>query len=368
MKNKSFYNLLKLSFGIALFGIVSCQSEPIDEVNEQLESDTLSSKKKNKKGNTATFDMSQSCYVTSKTDLYAGQNILVGDVTVSETGGVYIITYNITNNGYCLTSTHLSVVEYPEDFPMGGGGNPKNGHFEYSGSHDCVSTYSYEVPTSKGSFIAAHAVVNCVSETEVSSENIESLPINTEVCVTDKGDENSYFDIAVGGDSFLSGNHNAWCIDLYKSLDNGQCFNANLVSLLDDSVNNAVHKPENLAAVNWIINQDFVSQGYTFGEVQWAIWELLEDDNTPNFYCCLGEWEMTNGEAIVTMAMENSNFVPGCGDFYGIAIIPTDTSVQPIVITTPVECDTTDCEETAWGDGCDFPGNNWATYFHYSPE
>lgn len=371
MKQKHICKLLSFCLFVAILGLTSCQDEAIDASEEELlEEGLLTSKKKNKKGSGVTFDMSQSCYVTSTTDLYAGQNILVGNVSVSENGGMFTITYNLSN-GYCLTETHLSVVESPEDFPMGGGGNPKNGHFEYSESHDCVSSYSYEVPVSKGSYIAAHAVVNCTSDSDSSefSENIASLPLNEEVCVTAKGDADSYFDINIAGDSFLAGDYNAWCIDLYKSLNDDQCFNADIVPLLNGSANSAVHKPENLGAVSWIMNQDFVSQGYTFGEVQWAIWELLEDDNTPNYYCCLGDWEMTKGEEIVAMAVENLTFTPSCGDQFGIAILPTNTSIQPVVISIPVECnEVQECEETAWGDGCDFPGNNWATYFQYSPE
>lgn len=370
MKQKLICKLLSFCLFVAILGLTSCQDETIDASEEEmLEEGLLTSKKKNKKGPGVTFDMSQSCYVTSKTDLYAGQNILVGNVSVSENGGMFTITYNLSN-GYCLTETHLSVVESPEDFPMGGGGNPKNGHFEYSKSHDCVSSYSYEVPTSKGSYIAAHAVVNCVSEPKNPSEDIEaSLPINAEICTADGPDTNSYFDITVKGDSFLAGDYNAWCIDFYKILNDSQCLNADLVSLLDDSVKNAVYKPQNLGAVNWLLNQDFISQGYTFGEIQWAIWELIEDDSEKE-YCCLGDWEESNGETIVAMALENLDFVPACDDLYGIAVLPTDESIQPLVIAIPIECDTTvgDCEETAWGDGCDFPGNNWATYFQYSPE
>ena len=374
MKNKPFYYLFKLCFIVALFGIVSCQNESIDEANEAMESDALTSKKKkNKKANTAAFDLSENCNVTSKTDLYAGQNILVGDVTVSESGGLYTITYNITNSGYCLTSTHLSVVENPEDFPMGGGGNPKNGHFEYSKSHDCVSSYSYEVPTSRGSYIAAHAVVNCVEDTGDVTTAL-ALPGQVDVCVTSKGVSDSYFEIEIAAGNSLSGSMDAWCVDQDASLKKGECFTGDVYSSYGDLPAGKFEKPQNFGAVNWLLNQGFIGTqaspelgNYTFGDIQIATWTLVDDSICRE---CLhtGPYDPARIEMLVAMSLENKSFIPGCDENILIIIVPTDGK-QSIAISIPVVCNEIgDCDETAWGDGCGFPGNNWATYFHYETE
>ena len=73
---------------------------------------------------------------------------------------------------------------------------------------------------------------------------------------------------------------------------------------------------------------------------------------------------MSKGEEIVEMALNNLDYEPACGELLGIAILPTADSIQPVMITLTIPCDF-DCDETAWADGCDFPGNNWATFFQY---
>lgn len=359
-------------FGVCiLIGAIGCQTEPLNSDANLTTADSSAKRDANK----ASADIVRDeCSTTAtQVDLLAGQNTLVGNVTVTDDGVNYTITYNITDAGWCLTETHLSVVNDRSDFPLSGGGNPKNGNFEYKGSHDCESNVEYMVPKADRpyTYIAAHAVVVCKSSSDEFTANIESLPMTVPVLVTAKGDGDSYFDIEIGGDNFLSGNYNAWCIDLYKSLSNGESFDANVFSLYDENLPDAVKKPENIGAVNWIVNQgivnqDFISQGYTFGEIQWAIWELLELDNDAS-YCCLGDWEESNGQEIVEMALQNTDFEPACGDLMGIAILPTEDDIQPVMITLPIPCDY-DCEETAWGDGCDFPGNNWATYFQYAEQ
>ena len=69
---------------------------------------------------------------------------------------------------------------------------------------------------------------------------------------------------------------------------------------------------------------------------------------------------------LVALALENNSFVPACGDEIVIIIVP-QVDKQTIFITIPAPCD--ECEETAWGaangEGCEFPGGNWATYFQY---
>lgn len=352
-----------LLFGACiLFGAISCQTEPLNS-NENLTTANSSAKNNGKVGGDLQWDP---CSTTAtQVDLLAGQNILVGNVTVESDGTNYTITYNITDDGWCLSQTHLSVGTSPSDFPHTDSGNPKVGIFEYGESLDCASTASYMVPVEEGTYIAAHAVVNCKSTADEFTANMETLPITVPVCVTAKGDSDSYFDINIGGDSFLAGDFNAWCINLHKSLDDGFCFDANAYSMYGENLPSVFGKPEHIGAVNWIINQDFISQGYSYGEIQWAIWELLELDNNTT-YCCLGTWDKIKAQEIFDMAMQHLNFVPVCGELMGIAILPTENypDTQPVMITIPIPCGG-DCDETAWGDGCSFPGNNWATYFQY---
>jgi hypothetical protein len=98
-------------------------------------------------------------------DLIAGQNILVGSVTVSNNENNLYVAYNITEEGWCLTETHVHVGTSPTHFPLNKKGNPQVGHFDFGNSHDCVTEYTETIPLGEVEcdvtqlLIAAHAVV-----------------------------------------------------------------------------------------------------------------------------------------------------------------------------------------------------------------
>ena len=92
-------------------------------------------------------------------DLYAGQDTLVGNVTVTDDGENLTVVYEVAA-GYVITETHLAVADIP--VTKGKNKNPKIGNFAYSGTHDSVSTVTYVVPLPEDvdEFdVAAHAVV-----------------------------------------------------------------------------------------------------------------------------------------------------------------------------------------------------------------
>ena len=74
-----------------------------------------------------------------------------------------IMKYEITEDGWYITETHLAVEEYLDDIPQTKKHNVKVGHFEYKGEHDYVTEYTYEIELEwdfdTDLFIAAHAVV-----------------------------------------------------------------------------------------------------------------------------------------------------------------------------------------------------------------
>lgn len=348
-----------------VLGAYSCQTE---ELSNPIDAE-LNEKKGPKKG----VSISSCNEVFSSVNLYAGQNILVGNVTVTGSNGNYDVSYNITNIGYCFVETHLSVVTTPDAFPMTNSGNPIPGQFEYSENHSCVSTYTYPVSITdfqEGDevYIAAHAVVNCVSG--VANEAFETLlPDQIDVCVTAKGVPDSYFDIEIDGGNALSGTYDAWCLDQDASLNNSECFTGDVYSSYEPLPVGKFEYPENFGALNWLMNQGFIGLeatpelgNYTFGDIQIAIWNLVDDS------VCVG-CEFTGPfnndriDMLVEMALEHTDFVPSCGENIVIAIVPTDDK-QSIFIEIPVPCG--DCDETAWAAGCDFPGRNWATFFQYS--
>ena len=67
---------------------------------------------------------------------------------------------------------------------------------------------------------------------------------------------------------------------------------------------------------------------------------------------------------IYDLAMSNGDgYVAECEDY--TMVIFDNGTLQPVIIPVLIPCNEPGCEETAWGAGCDFPGNNWFTYFKY---
>ena len=113
-----------------------------------------------------------------KTDLLAGQTNDVGDITIWNDGGNLYVLYQVTEEGWYLTETHLdvecSVGEIPQTKPSKKSGpNPIPGHFEYG---DCFEPSEYItewcqvvpkpdcIDCGEELAVAAHAVVVHVSD------------------------------------------------------------------------------------------------------------------------------------------------------------------------------------------------------------
>ncbi|GAB1371631.1 hypothetical protein MASR1M45_16930 [Candidatus Kapaibacterium sp.] len=119
----------------------------------------------NTKGNWATY----STYTggTKTYDLYAGQSILVGSVTVEPAIGGVNVTYSL-NGTWGLSEYHLHLATSVSGIPQANNKNPIPGQFKYKGSYeldpdDIDSTYpntvTVFVPWSGSAIVAAHAVV-----------------------------------------------------------------------------------------------------------------------------------------------------------------------------------------------------------------
>jgi hypothetical protein len=313
------------------------------------------------------------------TDLTAGGGNIksakdVGDVLVWNDGKNLYVKYVVTDEEWCLTETHLEVATALQDIPQVNG-NPPPGQFTYKGEHDCVAGVEYTIPLTWDSgtelLIAAHGVVQTGGMGGVGA----TLPEQVTIAITHPGlafGAPSYFDIAVSGGTTLDGTYDGYCIDNDGGPVNGT---ANVFSSYEPLPQSRIEYPENLDLVNWIINQDFVGQlstcggAYTYGDVQWAIWQLLED-NPHADHVSLGEWSLCRAQEILAAAYANGEgFVPGCGEVLGIVLIMEQYWWnQPILIWIEVPCEE---DETVWGGDyfgspLEFPGNNWAIYFEYT--
>lgn len=120
-------------------------------------------------------------------DLMAGQHILAGNVTVSNDGQNFIITFN-THADWKLYELHLWLGKDLSDLPKNRGGNPIIGHFPYKvSSLNGVTEYSFVLPMSdfgspadlngKMFYVAAHAVVtkDGTNQTETAWAGIDRI-------------------------------------------------------------------------------------------------------------------------------------------------------------------------------------------------
>ena len=147
--------------------------------------------------------------------------------------------------------------------------------------------------------------------------------------------------VTVSGDAALNGYYEGWCIDQDHTIANNTNYIANVFSSYETLPAGLVEHPENFDLVNWIINQDFVYKpandllppdagnngygeslgNYTYGDVQRAIWELIDD--SPFLISALNSWSQNRVNEIKAAAIANGNgFVPTCDDFVAVILQP----------------------------------------------
>jgi hypothetical protein len=101
------------------------------------------------------------CGTALVADFYAGQNILVGTVTIENTSDSLYVTYQTTGN-WKMGYTHLYVGDM-SGLPTNNSGNPQIGHFPFSMMHNPMvnaTTYAFDLDDFNNCFIvAAHAEV-----------------------------------------------------------------------------------------------------------------------------------------------------------------------------------------------------------------
>jgi len=313
------------------------------------------------------------------TDLIAGGGneasaMDVGDVLVWNDGSFLYVKYALADSEWCITETHLQIATVLSAIPQKNG-NPIPGKFIYSNDHPCISSWVYKVPITWGVgtevLVAAHAVV----EKSGGLTGFEMmLPDQVSMVVYFPGvtyGAPSYFDVMVGGGTILDGMHDGWCVDVHAGLG----FTLPYTSLVFSSYSyeglpvGRVAIPTNFDLVNYVLNRHYVGQVspsgglYTFGDVQRAIWWLVEGSDCNG--CFTGPWAQSHVDEILTDAyLYGEGYEPSCGGVLAIILEPSSVWGQILIIEVPAPCGE-DVYETAWGDGFDFPGANWATYFKY---
>ena len=358
--------------------------------------------------------------------LYAGQDILVGTVSVTNDGPD--VTVKLATTGWCMTEAHVQI---GEPIPQKNG-NPIPGKFEFKDEFPCVYEVQYTDTVSGPSVqIAAHAVVwneassatvNVVSHVGTPIINVNGLdvgqeavaakePVNYPNCASYTEDtDNSVWDSNIGSTFFNAfqavGADWIWdsphpihprtgdivtfeetfsvpglpvSADLLITADNAFKVELN-GSFVGQSVSLGPGFPDTLREQMIAAPQDddwgVASQGWQRVEVFGLGIGMGENTLTitaANEYMCNGYSENCASGADRYYGWNNTTKTytsqifndPLPGDGMGV-----QPCVNPGALIFAAMVDYYAQEETAWGaDGsCEFDGRNWATCIEYELE
>jgi hypothetical protein len=142
-------------------------------------------------------------------------------------------------------------------------------------------------------------------------------------------------EIDLDGDGTADITTQSWCVDTDHVIHDNTWYCTSILSSysypngLDDT------RRENLDVVNWILNQGFVGQDagsglgtYTYGDVQLAIWALVENADSPNG---LGSYSTQRVNRILALAADAVGlnnpavtYEPPCDGVVGLILLPTN--------------------------------------------
>lgn len=282
-------------------------------------------------------------------DLVAGQHEIIGNVTVVQNGSELIVTYQTTEPGWCLTTTQLYVGEEPPQ-------RHSPGRFPYKHENlDCVTSDTFIISgIDSDVYIAAHADAY-YSDQIILGDGSVTFTLAPSVGT-------SYFNNTVTGS--VNGYYTAWCVDVDHAISIGTEYQGQAFSSLGALPAGVVDHPENMDLVNYVLNQDYLSQGMSYGDIQLAIWMLIDDTTTEP-----GPYTPGHAEAIVADALANGEgFVPSCGDILAVVVVP-EVIAQTTIIEYTLPClEVGQRGETAWAiadNAIDF-NQGWGSYFLFT--
>ena len=198
------------------------------------------------------------------------------------------------------------------------------------------------------------------STPEADIEGFElSLPDVVSITTTEKRAEEAYFILDILNTNLKGTDLLAWCIDLDLSLEVEGPLSFDVYSSYGSDIpSGTFDNPDNLDLVNYILNQNYVGASspnggtYTYGHVQWAIWELLNSNNCnicDNLTNPVGNWRsdsrnLEKGKEILQNALNNGEgFIPAVGQKIGVVLIPEGK--QPIIIMKDVPVKEVPCSD-----------------------
>lgn len=310
--------------------------------------------------------------------LFAGKSAKVGKISVTNDSTNLKIKVLVEDPWVLVGSPHIEVAATVDGIPQKNG-NPIPGQFTYTGKDVSIPLGSWSA--GKELIVAAHAVVKKITGYNPPSlvDFANALPAQAKMTITYPG-TSSYFKATFS--SGLSGTFNSWCIDTDHPIATNTLYTVNVYSSYESLPAGTVSYPENFDLVNWILNQKFIGKAstckgtYTWGDVQVAIWTLLESTAPGASTGTVGAWEQCRVDELISAAKsKGENYTPPCGGVIATILVPTNNS-QVLIVETTAAAVNVECvpiygsEETAWAAESEgnhaFPGKNWATYVHYT--
>jgi hypothetical protein len=349
------------------------------------------------------------------TDLIAGGGnpasaIDVGDVLVWNDADYLYIKY-VTTDDWCMSETHLHVALSLEEIPQKNG-NPIPGQFQYNDDHDpCVMEYIYTLSLEEHGFevddelyIAAHAVVQQDYESLIDFESYSEHDFVMQES-TDCGDVDFYItasdplvDLEIGDVATLTAsgyypevgapdtsppytNIVAFTVDMrrfggsnphrddYVRDDGGTGAGGMVLTDPQDESQTELlwHAYSQYLAILLDLSSTEDLKGVDLAgiDLDWGeIWhfQYFDSSNALIHEITLGPSYAYTGDGA---AFPITYFDPVVSK---IAIWGSNNLGERERIGYAIDNLQLTCvnEETAWGDGEDFPGRNWATYFTYT--
>jgi hypothetical protein len=280
---------------------------------------------------------------------------IIASVETQQNGSQVTVDY-VAELGYYITEVYL-LVEYT---PEGGDTEEVFKKLEVLDPPAETHQITFDAGVGRTGECLSFTTFIQFNDTLVTDDELADLELPTEVTMKVQypgtGGDPSYFDTTVTGGTILDGTYEGWCVDTSRSISSGTEFTAAVYSSYDGTIPaGLVDKPENFDLVNWIINQDFPGQpsscggNYTFGDVQRAIWELIDDHpddgNGATFDSC-------RVAEIKAKAFEGGEgYVPQCGQTVAVILAPTSGTNQVIiaqvtVIDFPIGCNVEQLSKT----------------------
>ncbi len=338
---------LILLSAILLLSIVSCGKTSAPIMPDQATNPDI--------GRTITYIPSDYCGELGITDLIAGQNMDLGDVTVSITEDYLYFDVTLSAaavaDGWVITETHTDVYTNLADFPLTKKGNPKVGQYAYDIDSSVISIWEPGTVL----YLSVHASLEKIVDGDVVQSETgwadgtefpgkswamyftytvpecwKAPPLPPagsllDVKIYSYPGATTYFDLNLtnvpvapeGDDPYevWDGIWPTWCADKHHLIYYNQYYDFEMYSSYDyDNWSTGLqtymdtHGPNGEGVewdkINWILNNKGT---YTAGQIQDAIWWFTDGYGTQNALALLAD-------------QEGAGFLPGAGELMALIL------------------------------------------------